>query len=185
MFLTRAQEAVRIRTAAGVVAFALLTALGARVTIPLIPVPVTLQVLWVLLAGLTLGARAGAASQLLYLAAGLAGAPIFAGGRSGPAVLLGPTGGYLIGFVLGAAVAGALAGSSRRLPRLALAALGGVLTLYLPGALWLAAWLHRVQGATGVEALQGAWTAGIRPFLLVDAAKALTAASALRLWRGR
>ena len=75
--------------------FAAATALGARLEIPHSPVPYTLQTLCVLLAGAFLGPRNGAISQLLYLAAGVLGAPVFSGGAFGLAQLLGPTGGYL------------------------------------------------------------------------------------------
>lgn len=91
-----------------IVGFAALTALGARLTVDLQPAPITLQVLFVLLAGLTLGAKDGAASQLLYVAAITAGLPMDAGGL-GTLVWLRPSAGYLIGFIAGAFVAGYLA----------------------------------------------------------------------------
>jgi biotin transport system substrate-specific component len=77
-------------------------------------VPVTLQTFGVLLAGLVLGARRGAAAAALYVAVGLAGVPVLAGGTGGPGVLAGPTAGYLLAFVPAAAVAGALGGLARR-----------------------------------------------------------------------
>ncbi|HEX5726724.1 MAG TPA: biotin transporter BioY, partial [Longimicrobiaceae bacterium] len=106
-------EVVPSRTARrviGVVAFAAATAFGAKVAIPLpgTPVPFTLQPLFVLLAGAVLGARLGAASQALYLAAGVAGLPVFAAG-GGAAYLLGPTGGYLLAYPLAAWLAGRFA----------------------------------------------------------------------------
>lgn len=76
-------------------------------------VPITLQTFAVLLAGLVLGARRGAAAVSLYVLVGLAGVPVLAGGTGGPGVLAGPTAGYLLGFVPAAAVAGALAGLAR------------------------------------------------------------------------
>src|SRR5262245_52763921 len=87
-----------------VIGFALLTWAGAKVAVPLpfTPVPGTLQTLAVLLAGAMLGARAGAASQMAYLVMGLAGLPVFALPGAGPAYFLGPTGGYLVGFILAA-----------------------------------------------------------------------------------
>jgi len=88
--------------------FAVVTALGARAEIPHVPVPYTLQTLVVLLAGALLGPVGGALSQLAYIASGIAGAPVFAGGSWGLAVLAGPTGGYLMGFPVAAAVAGLL-----------------------------------------------------------------------------
>jgi biotin transport system substrate-specific component len=95
---------------AAVVAFAVLTFVGANVYIPLTPVPVTLQTLFVLLAGAIAGSRRGAISQALYVGAGSAGLPLFAGFSGGWAVLAGPTGGYLLSFLfipllVGAAIA--------------------------------------------------------------------------------
>src|SRR5438105_3015773 len=69
-----------------------------RIDLPFTPVPITGQTLAVLLAGAALGWRRGAASQIVYILEGLAGLPVFAGGTSGLAVLIGPTGGYLVGF---------------------------------------------------------------------------------------
>ncbi len=88
--------------------FAIATALGARVEILHQPVPYTLQTLAVLLAGAFLGPRNGAMSQVMYLAAGALGAPVFSGGSFGFAKLLGPTGGYLLAFPAAAVVVGYL-----------------------------------------------------------------------------
>ncbi len=87
--------------------FAALTAVGAQIRIPMVPVPVTFQTLFVYLAGGFLGARWGAVSQFFYLLLGLAGLPVFAG-ESGPALLLSPTVGYLLAFPLAAWLAGIL-----------------------------------------------------------------------------
>jgi biotin transport system substrate-specific component len=84
---------------------AALIAVGAFIQFPIGPVPFSLQTLFVLLAGLILGSKHGAASAALYVVAGLV-LPIYAGGRSGLNVLLGPTGGYLIGFIGAAYVVG-------------------------------------------------------------------------------
>jgi len=87
--------------------FALLTALGAHLSVPLPgPVPLSMQTLFVVLSGLLLGARLGAAAQATYLAAGILGLPVFAHGFGGPGVLLGATGGYLLAFPAAAALAG-------------------------------------------------------------------------------
>lgn len=156
--------------AMAVVLFAAFTAVSARVTLPLpfTPVPITLQVLAVVLAGLVLGPKAGAASQVLYLMAIAAGLPLDARGI-GTAALMGPTAGYLIGFVLAAFVAGWL---SERLPvRRAgrfVAAMAGVLVIYLFGVAWL---------APIVGGLRPAWMLGVAPFILVDLGKALAAAA--------
>ncbi|HHV24898.1 MAG TPA: biotin transporter BioY [Methanosarcina sp.] len=90
--------------------FAALTAAGAyiQVPIPFSPVPVTLQVFFVLLAGSMLKSKWGSLSMIVYTLLGIAGLPVFAGGSSGMGVLLGPTGGYIIGFILAAYTIGKL-----------------------------------------------------------------------------
>src|SRR5512133_1411896 len=79
-------------------------AAGAWLQLPIGPVPVTLQPLFIVLAGFLLGPARGAAAVALYVLAGVLGMPVFAGGKAGLGVLLGPTGGYLVGFILAAAV---------------------------------------------------------------------------------
>lgn len=90
--------------------FAALTAAGAyiQVPIPFSPVPVTLQVFFVLLAGSMLKSKWGGLSMIVYTLLGIAGLPVFAGGSSGIGVLLGPTGGYIVGFILAAYIIGKL-----------------------------------------------------------------------------
>lgn len=110
--------------------FALMTAIGAQIIIPTVPVPFTLQTFFVLLSGALLGPRKGAAAQLSYLAMGAVGLPVFAGFSGGFPFLLGPTGGYLIGFPFAAWVTGMLLyenGLLRHLPR----AVSGVLAMLL------------------------------------------------------
>jgi len=89
-------------------AFAALTFAGANIVIPLQPVPITLQTLFVLLAGALAGRAWGATSQTLYVGAGALGLPVFAGGLSGWGIIAGPTGGYLVGFAVAPLVVGAL-----------------------------------------------------------------------------
>lgn len=151
-----------LRRAVGVAGVALLTALGARVAVPIpgTPVPFTFQVVAVLLAGYLLGPTAGAASQAAYLAAGLLGLPVFAAG-GGPAYLFGPTGGYLLAFPAAAAVVGVAATRRSGLVAHLLGAAAGVAVIHAGGAGWLA--------LTGERA---ALAAGVVPFLLVDAVKA-------------
>jgi biotin transport system substrate-specific component len=151
--------------------FALLTFALARVAVPLpgTPVPATLQSLSVLLAGLFLGARRGSLSQALYLGAGLLGLPVFALPGSGPAYLLGPTGGYLFGFVLAPWVVGHIAppGVRHSLARRLMAVVAGGATLHLCGTLWLLlAWTPGPQAAI---------VAGSLPFLAFDLAKGVVA----------
>ncbi len=161
-------------------AFAALTGIGAIVKIPLTPVPVTMQVFFALLAGLALGPVWGPASQVTYILMGLCGAPFFAAlPYSGPAVLFGPTGGYLWGFVAAAAVAGYLrerSSNAKIAPHPVAGAFGaslaGILAIYTCGAIWLAAWL----GANGSSGWL-AWNLGIKPFIAVDLLKGVAAAT--------
>jgi len=136
-------------------------ALSARLSISLplaiTPVPITGQTLAILLVGALYGSKRGPATVLLYLAEGAAGLPVFAGGLSGALHLLGPTGGYLVGFVLGAFVTGVLAGRGwdRRWAMTALAMTLGTIALFVPGLIWLAFFVgpHKLL------------TAGLWPFL--------------------
>jgi len=131
-----------LRITAGVLGFALLTALGAQVAVPLpyTPVPATLQTLVVLLAGIVLGPRWGTVSMLFYVLLGVTGYHVFALGRWGLPTVLGPTGGYLIGFVLAQPVIGRLARPGPRpLPRVLAAVLTGKALIYACGLAWLAA----------------------------------------------
>lgn len=91
-----------------ITAFAILTAFGAQIEIPHVPVPYTLQTFFVLLAGAVLGKRNGAISMSLYLIAGVAGLPVFSGWGFGLAKIIGPTGGYLLSFPIAAFVVGYL-----------------------------------------------------------------------------
>jgi biotin transport system substrate-specific component len=161
----------RVSGAVQVVGFALLTIVAAkiRVSLPFTPVPGTFQLIPVLLSGVFLGARAGATSQILYLSLGMAGAPVFALAGAGPAYLLGPTGGFLLGFVAASCVTGALRG---RLARFGVAGLGltllsGALALHLCGFAWLTVFLKGDPAA--------ALRAGALPFLLFDLAKLMMA----------
>ncbi len=137
-------------------------------------VPVTLQTFAVLLAGLVLGARRGAAAVGLYVAVGLAGVPVLAGGTGGPGVLAGPTVGYLLAFVPAAAAAGALGGLARRVrPARRYAALAGA-------ALVAGLLVIHPLGIAGLVARAGlSWPTAVAAdlvFLPGDALKALVAA---------
>jgi biotin transport system substrate-specific component len=177
-------ELVPDRTARRVIAvtaFVVATALAAhvRVPIPMTPVPLTLQTVFVLLSGALLGARLGAVSQLAYLGLGVAGLPVFAGGALGLAYLLGPTGGYLLAFPAAAFLVGALARpGQRRGPveavRLLTALAAGSLLILASGAAWLTALTGDLAGAVAL---------GIMPFLFGDVIKVSLAA--LIAWRGR
>lgn len=152
--------------------FTALLSVSAYVAIPVGTVPFTLQVYVVLLAGLVLGPRLGALSVVAYLLLGLV-APVYSGGTSGLGVLLGPTGGYLFGFIVAVVVAGLIAGPpTAGLPRLLTAGLVGLAPIYAFGATWLALQLH-LTPATAV-------TSGIAPFIWVDIVKAIAAALTAR-----
>ena len=153
----------------GIGVFTLITVVSARISIPMDPVPFTLQPLAVLLAGMVLGARDGALSQLAYVALIAAGLPVDANMR-GQAALFGPTGGYLIGFVAAAFVAGWLVehGAKRLWQRL-LAGVAGIVVIYLFG-------VPVLMLSRGLD-LGAAFAAGAAPFIIPDLAKAGIAAA--------
>jgi biotin transport system substrate-specific component len=93
--------------------FGALTAVGAYIMIPVPPVPITMQTFFVILAGALLGGYLGAMSQVVYILLGVIGLPVFTGGKAGIGVFIGPTGGYLIGFVVGAFIIGKLTSLKR------------------------------------------------------------------------
>ena len=158
---------------------ALLT-ISAKVQVPFYPVPMTMQTLVVLTLGMALGWRLAVATLLLYMAQGALGLPVFAGTPEkgiGWLYMAGPTGGYLVGFVLAAAVCGWLAerGWDRHVGRTALAMLIGNALIYVPGLLWLGALF-------GWDKPILAW--GLTPFLLGDLVKLALAAAVLPLaWK--
>lgn len=159
--------------------FAALTAVAAQLSfkLPITGVPFTLQVLTVLLAGLLLGARWGAAALAAYVALGAAGVPVFAGFKSGLGVLLGPTGGYLFSYPVAALVTGLAAGTGARagLGRLALAALAGLLVIYAGGAGWAV-----LVGGKGFLAVMSGWVLPFVPYDLAKAALAVAVARSVR-----
>jgi biotin transport system substrate-specific component len=157
--------------------FAALIAAGAFIAIPLpfSPVPVVLQNLFAVLAGLVLGPLRGGAAAALYLLAGALGAPVFAGARGGILHFAGPTGGFLIGYLLAALLAGLAAGSPRGdrdapLRRIILGGILGFAVIYLPGVVRL----KMVLGTSWA----GAFSAGCLPFLIGDLLKGIAAAAA-------
>ncbi len=125
----------------GVAVFISLTFLGAylRIYLPFTPVPITLQTLFVLLSGAVLGRRLGAISQAGYIILGSLGLPIFAGATGGILYLLGPTGGYLIGFMAASYIVGGMISMKKELTFrwTVLAMLTGLAVVYLSGASWL------------------------------------------------
>jgi len=150
---------------------ALLTALLTRIEVPLMPVPITGQTFAVLLVGALLGSKRGAWSMIAYLGSGLMGAPVFSNAGWGFSHLSGPTGGYLLGFVLAAFLVGWLSerGWDRRVITTVLAMSLGMIVIYTSGCLWLGQFV----GWDMVLDL------GVLPFLVGDAIKIACAAIAL------
>lgn len=159
-----------------VIGGSLALAISAKIQVPFWPVPITMQSMVALLIGVSCGSRLGALTILAYLGEGVSGLPVFAGAAAGPAYLAGPTGGYLLGFLLGGAFAGWAAeqGWGRELSRtLPLMLLGHVL-IFAPGTLWLAA----LMGWNKALAF------GIAPFVLATLLKsALGASTVAALWK--
>lgn len=177
--LPSAAARVRLaREALAVGLFVAFCAVAAQVSIriPGTPVPFTLQVLAVLLGALALGPRRAFIAQVTYLALGVAGLPVFALGRSGWPVLLGPTGGYLYGFALAAAATGWLAGDGHSVLRRFAACGAGIAIIWLAGAVHLGT-LVALTGQ-GVSPWTVAWLQGVAPFIVVDLVKAVLAAAA-------
>ena len=155
-------------------------ALAAQVSfdLPFTPVPITGQTFAVVLVGAALGALLGLASLGLYLFVGALGAPVYAEGSHGWGVLTGPTGGYIVGFVLAAALIGALAQQrwDRRFASAVTAMLSGNVLIYLVGLPWLAV----DQGLGFEDTLE----AGLYPFVVGDLLKLYLAAALLPgAWR--
>jgi biotin transport system substrate-specific component len=153
---------------------AALIAVGALIQIPIGPVPVTLQTFFIVLAGFILGPVSGAAAVLLYILAGVIGLPIFAGGKAGFAVLFGPTGGYLLGFVGTAYIAGLGKHSKNDIMPLVWGLLG-LACVYLVGFL-------RLKFALDISFAKAA-TIGIAPFIWADLVKVAAAVIGLRFLR--
>ena len=174
---SRADVLPAIRVAA-VLFVTVLTIVAAQVSVPL---PFTLQPMVVLLGGAALGARLGMSAQILYLALGIAGLPVFAASPilpQGFGRLLGPTGGYLMSYPLAAFVTGYLAqrGLDRRYLTSVIAMVAGLAIVFTCGVLWLAFGAH--------VGLAGAVRTGLIPFIPADIVKVLLAATILpSVWK--
>jgi biotin transport system substrate-specific component len=153
-----------------VIAGACLITLGAKIQVPFWPVPLTLQTLAVSVIAAAYGLRLGLLTVALYLGAGAMGLPVFAGALAGPAALIGPTAGFLAGFLVMAAIIGAAA--DRGLDR-SFASLIGIMAIanvivFIPGLLWLGTWTG--YGAKLLET-------GFSPFIVGTAVKTLLGAA--------
>jgi biotin transport system substrate-specific component len=182
---TRADSRFRLAEQAGAVLFVtVLTAIAAQISVPVpfTPVPFTFQPMVVLVGAAALGARLGMSSQILYLALGIAGLPLFAASPilpQGAARLLGPTGGYLMAYPFAAFVAGSLAerGFDRWYPTAVFAMVCGLAVVFGGGILWLTL----VSSSHG---LQRALATGFYPFIVADLLKLLAAAAVMpSLWK--
>lgn len=163
-----------------IAAGAAVTAVAAQIAVPLWPVPITGQTLAVLLVGVTLGATRGALSLALYAVLGIVGLPVFSDYSSGWSVIAGPTGGYIVGFIFAAALAGWLAQREwdRKLVRAFLAFLAGSIVPFAFGLPWLAAAL----GSYGLpNDLNSVLQAGLYPFILGGVIKAAFGAGIISL----
>ena len=171
LVLRRQNTAAWVR-ALSVVLFAVATGLGARISVllPFSPVPLTLQVLVVIVSGFVLGPRDSFVAQLLYLQAILLGAPLTATGLAGPLALVAPTAGYLWSFPIAAATAGWLSTRTVSIKPLwrALGGLGALVVVYSFGMGWLS---HFVGG------MGYAWELGVMPFVGADVLKVILAAA--------
>ncbi len=149
--------------------FVALIAIGAFISIPIGPVPIVLQNMFVLLASIILGPLWGLASVAVYLVIGLAGLPVFAGGTSGIGKLFGPTGGYLLGYLPCVFITASISkGLGKKMSSDIIAMLIGSLIVYAAGV----PWLKVVTSMTFQKAL----AVGMVPFLIGDALKILAAA---------
>ena len=154
---------------------ALMTA-GAYISIPVGPVPIVLQNMFVFLAGLLLGSRWGLASVGVYLLAGACGLPVFAGGMGGIGRIVGPTGGYLIGYLPAVFIVGYISEQGAvRISMDIIAMICGTFVLYACGATWL----KILTGMTWSKTL----AVGMLPFLIGDGLKIVAAAAIARAIR--
>ena len=162
-----------LRNAGLAVIGTLIVAAAAHISVPMLPVPMTLQTLAVLAIGAAFGARLGAATLALYAIEGAAGLPVFSPTADGYPGIIGPTGGYIIGFILAAGLVGWFAekGWDRSIPKMLVACVLGGAILYVPGLAWLATYI-------GAE---GAVKFGLLPFIAGDLVKAAIAALAFPL----
>ncbi len=161
-----------VRAIVLIAAGSVLMTVSAKLTVPFWPVPLSMQTFAALLIGAAYGWRLGGITVFAYLAQGAMGVPVFAGAGAGLPYLLGPTGGYLLGFAIGAVVVGWLAerGWDRRVLTTLAAMVIGNLVIYALGVGWL---------TTIVGSVERAFALGLLPFLLGDALKIALATALL------
>jgi biotin transport system substrate-specific component len=180
-----------VRSAILAIAGSILLALLAKIQVPMVPVPMTMQTFGVLAIAAAYGWPLGAVTVMLYLAEGFVGLPVFACANpaavcGGPAYFAGTTGGYLVGFVIAAGVVGWLCQRlqwERSPVKAAAAMIVGNLVIYAFGLAWLHTLLGTIRGVAGWTLLR-TWNAGAANFLVGDLVKILLAAALLPLaWK--
>jgi biotin transport system substrate-specific component len=154
--------------------------ISAKISVPFWPVPMTLQTLAIMAIAAAYGSRLAVATVLAYLLEGALGIPVFAGAGAGPAYLLGPTGGFLAGFIVLAWIVGTAAdrGWDRSTPKLFAAMVFADIVVFALGIAWLALWAQMSSGGTGIG-LESAIKFGAQPFVLGDLLKIALAALAV------
>ncbi|MBN2073484.1 MAG: biotin transporter BioY, partial [Actinobacteria bacterium] len=161
------------------IVFALLMAISANsfIYLPFTPVPMTLQVMTVLLSGLVLGSRWALISQVIYISLGLAGLPVFAGFKPGALAIAGPTGGYILGFSVAAFVTGYIYHDLKKSTRAFknsllscfISCAAGIILIHLSGYIHLFGYLYNTVRLTGPGPLAIlTWKLGTQPFLVVE-----------------
>ena len=174
-----AAQSSAVRTLLLVVAGTALLTLSAKVNIPFYPVPMTMQTFAVLVVGMAFGPSLAIATVGLYLLQGALGLPVFSGTPArgiGWAYMMGPTGGYLLGFLVASGIVGVLGqrGFDRSFEMTLAAMTAGTVVIFIFGFAWLA----------GLIGMEKAWTFGVEPFLLAAAFKILLAALVLPMaWK--
>jgi len=159
--------------------FAALMAISANsfIYLPFTPVPITTQVLTVLLSGLFLGSRWASVSQIIYIFIGVMGFPVFSGFKNGIVALGGPTGGYIMGFIVAAFISGYIYENSEKVSGNAagnliacfISCVAGVMIIHLFGFIHLAGYIHNAAGSGSIfDIITKTWKLGTEPFLLID-----------------
>jgi biotin transport system substrate-specific component len=177
--MTPKSESVRIAvTLATVIAGTLFLVLCSKISVPVWPVPVTLQTFGVAALAAAFGWRVGLATVVLYIAEGLAGLPVFAGALSGPAYLFGPTGGFIVSWLVVAVIVGRAAdmGLSRRLLPLFAVMLAADAVSFVFGYTWLVVVLAGLKGVSPGAVMGAAFDGAIKPFIVWDILKMAFAA---------
>ncbi len=168
------------------VLFAILMAISANsfIYLPFTPVPITTQVLTVLLSGLFLGSRWAAISQIIYIFIGVMGFPVFSGFKNGIVALAGPTGGYIMGFIAAAFISGYIYENSERISGNSavnaiscfISCVAGVIIIHHFGFAHLAGYIYNMAGSGSIsDILIKTWQIGTKPFLLIDFLKIIFA----------